>query len=1480
MSLEIGKDYVGARFDGNNWLEWNDDLTVNADIQHVSDLLTKKAKDRLKKLLTPDQIVELELEKLHEEMHWSGDSNVVYADRRATESEEDSAGQDAQGVLESVLGAEVAVQQTTQENVADVAEPGGTARPLITLTKAYKKLCKQQHQKNQTARALVVRSIAPHLQCHVQHCKYAYDAIEAIRTYWNQNTSQSCMGLREKITQYVFEEQMDSLTMVLYLEKLARQLNSLGDMSFTVANLPVVVLEKLDQRAEYNYLAEQIRNMDNYNQQVIKLDKLKKMLITKEGELAIARTKSGALAVKSSTQLLEQTSQQGGVMLTQSDIQSAFVAALNMVGRKKNFIPKRCENCNFSNHTIAECWFDGGGAVNKRPSNWKHSGVPPQRAGVSQEKRPRITSLVAHVIALNSQTNLEQLACDDWILDSGCNAFLTNDAEILFNRSYVSEAWCQTADGSTQIEIVGKGSVAFKYSNEQGEVSYLIVEEVRFVPSLRYNLFPINKLMEKGLFCAFSGDTATISKNGKVEGTGTLQTEGRFNGLYLMNLEPVPPEEVKHLQLVDNIQLDRMQMLYFVSTSSAGPCYVVDDYSGYSWAILLNTKDQVAANFEHLYQRMVVETSQRVNTVRSDQGGEFLSGQFTQFCLDKGILNDLVPRYTPQLNGVVERFNRCVVEGVTAMMLASQLPRTYWGYAVLAYVYAKNRILTSGCNAARDNQVQPYEIYHGIPPKYDDLQVWGSKVQFYVPAEARKDKFKFSPRTQSGHFLGYVPSGYYILMANQAIVTVPHGEVIFDSGIQPASKVYTEAYYREMFRSWDERTVRDLVQSSPYDVTTCRAGTDPAKASQPDHRAIMPTDSLSRSQTRHQDSGATEEISYQDSSAGDTIQHQDSGVRGPMTCQDSGRNDIQQHQDSDVVGTMTRQDSGDYDIMQHQDSDASVSLRQYGSHIDLLSPPDPQDRVQANETTYSSPNEGLASSHGLANDSLRHKRLKRLKKELRIDMNDCKDAAALMALLTQVPQGQDVEPLKDLQTELLVESIIDSILKDLENGSMSYGHPNVTAPYQQLVDMPVTPKTIAESKTLPEWPLWKQAIESELQSLIKNGTWIRDTLPSGRKALPCKWIFKIKLKSDGSIESFKARLVIQGFRQIKDVDYNETFAPVAKFNTIRLVLAVAAYYDLEIDQMDFCTAFLNGKLNEEIFMKGPAGSEFEGQLLRLLKSLYGLNQAPKCWNNAIHQNLIQIGFKRCYADNCLYIRVVRNQLSIIVLYVDDVLIVCKSREEMDVIKVELSSKFDMKDLGKLEHIVGIRIRRDRIKKLISLDQSAYLERVLDRFGMDQCHPVTTPIIERGARMKLIDECEDYVNYPFRALIGSLMYLMVGTRPEIAYAVSQLSKSLENPSQQDVVAAKRVLRYLKGTVDLSLILDGNLSLAPVAYADADYANDPQTRRSTTGYLIMMCGAAVAWKSKLQSQVALSSTEAEYYAASFSLPRDLLVQRNPS
>ena len=410
------------------------------------------------------------------------------------------------------------------------------------------------------------------------------------------------------------------------------------------------------------------------------------------------------------------------------------------------------------------------------------------------------------------------------------------------------------------------------------------------------------------------------------------------------------------------------------------------------------------------------------------------------------------------------------------------------------------------------------------------------------------------------------------------------------------------------------------------------------------------------------------------------------------------------------------------------------------------------------------------------------------------------------------------------------------------------------------------PNSHKEAMRSSEATLWKEAEKAEYDSLIENKTWILVPRPKDRKVVGNRWVYDIK--HDGRR---KARLVALGYTQVWGQDYHETFSPVARFESIRYLLAHAALEDWEIESMDVKTAFLNGDLEEEIYMEQPEGWVVrgkEGHVCLLKKALYGLKQASRQWNAKIHQSLIDLGFDRTYSDAGVYVyrRQGGDHVTIVVLYVDDLLIFGDKVGQVTHVKNTLKRQYKMTDLGPVQCFLGLRIRRERSTRTIDIDQEEYIQAVLERFSMADCKPARTPL-PAGVVLANVDKpASDDSRQRYQSLIGSVLYAMLATHPDIVFAVTRLSKYNSNPSNAHWNYAKYILRYLQGTKEYRLRYAGASNDGLIAYSDSDWAEDRDDRHSTSGFVFLMAGGAISWVSRRQHTISLSSTEAEYKAAS--------------
>jgi hypothetical protein len=418
------------------------------------------------------------------------------------------------------------------------------------------------------------------------------------------------------------------------------------------------------------------------------------------------------------------------------------------------------------------------------------------------------------------------------------------------------------------------------------------------------------------------------------------------------------------------------------------------------------------------------------------------------------------------------------------------------------------------------------------------------------------------------------------------------------------------------------------------------------------------------------------------------------------------------------------------------------------------------------------------------------------------------------------------------------------------------------------------PNSIADIKGRPDEKQWLAAMQDEMTALSKNNTWTLVDLPKGYRAIKNKWILKTKYDASGKLVKRKARLVAKGFTQRYGIDYNETYSPVVRYTSIRVLISIAIQKKMEIYQMDAVTAFLQGDLDENIFMVQPEGyNDGTGRVCHLKKSLYGLKQAGKCWNKTLNEMLQRYGLIQSLNDQCLYVS--QSADLIVAIYVDDLLILYKNEQVLDSLKSALMNSFEMKDLGKAKSIIGMRI--SYAPDAILLDQSIYIDEILKRFGMEEARPVATPTESNPKSAENLDDDEDTAEVPYLEAVGSLIYLAHSTRPDIAFAVNKAAQRNSCFTSADWKAVKRIFRYLVGTKTQKLVFSRTKNQELIGYTDSDFASDSADRKSTSGFVFMLANAAISWKSVKQKIIALSSTEAEFIALTAAMQEALWLKQ---
>lgn len=886
---------------------------------------------------------------------------------------------------------------------------------------------------------------------------------------------------------------------------------------------------------------------------------------------------------------------------------------------------------------------------------------------------------------------------------------------------------------------------------------------------------------------------------------------------------------------------------------------LIDDFTRYTWVFFLSKKSDAMKFFKEWQARAECQLERRVKVLRTDNGGEYLSKAFSDYLRAHGVIHQTSCAHSPQQNGVAERANRTICERSIAIMHSERIPLELWPHVVETVVYLKNR------SPSRSVKATPYEMLLGRKPSLQDLRVFGCAAYVLIRKGARKAKL--ADRAVLCVFLGYSetqkawrfwnPSTRKLIVSRDALFD--EHTPVSQLGRPPVSLAELES---SMLRTWPSEV---MVPQHPPEHPAPRLS------------APQVASTRSAAQTFMDAVGEEYEDSADDPRAvGDVPRHQ--------TQLSSARNGS-----TPSVGDNTRS-VGDTPARttspgppaswnHHQSTESSGQLNSSDSTMGQPSTSVPSDSRTPPRPTHSvnlKPQRPRLSSSQLPSSS-------RIPVSQRYFWGDLPERTIEQPVDPSLPRTRSGRAVRPLPRALIAEPA-PSYEAELDDYLGRPGEPEYHPAHPDLVDhlsglSPSAlatevlsmddPQSYSEAMDSADAEQWKAACEDELESLRKAGVY--ELVPRSEadgRVVTSKWVLKKKHHADGSLDRYKGRVVARGFTQVEGIDYSETFAPVAKFQSIRAILALAAAHNLELHQMDVKTAFLHGELDETVYMEPPQGANPpSGMVWKLKRSLYGLKQAPRAWNKKLHVTLLELDFRRTLSDHSIYVKD-SPELGLIIVgvYVDDLTIAAEQLSTLTTFKKEMSARYEMKDLGELNYILGLQVTRDRAKRSLRLSQRHYVDTILNKLDMSDCKTARTPLPARTVLKVRADGEEPADRARYLTSLGQLMYLMLGTRPDIAFAVGLLSRFASDPSAAHWTCMVHVYRYLKGTRDLAIEYNcPNEGL--LGYSDSDFASsDLSRRRCTSGFLFTLAGGSISWCSKRQPSVSIATGEAEYVAMS--------------
>ncbi|GJZ15832.1 putative ribonuclease H-like domain-containing protein [Tanacetum coccineum] len=867
-------------------------------------------------------------------------------------------------------------------------------------------------------------------------------------------------------------------------------------------------------------------------------------------------------------------------------------------------------------------------------------------------------------------------------------------------------------------------------------------------------------------------------------------------------------------------------------------CLVItDDFSRFSWTFFLRSKDETSAILKDFIRQIENQLNQKVKTIRCDNGTEFKNKDVIDFCGLKGIKREYSNARTPQQNGVAERKNRTLIEAARTMLADSFLPNTFWAEAVSTACYVLNRVLVT-----KPHNKTPYELLTGKTPIISYIRPFGCHVTILNTID---NLGKFVGKSDEGFLVGYslqskafrvynlvtkkVEENLHIkFLENKPNVAGKGPNWLFDLDYLTDSMNYLSGILTKKMLNCTQDCFEVPYWHSYSSTNTSSSKSDEKRRSPREEEQVF-LDDLARLQ--RQEKEANEEA---EALTKNLEQDTEKAVTQAEAAETSSTNIIS------TVST-TAKASGTNIVNTVSIPVGTASTNEGLSLSNTTNSQDDDYEIPPLEDIHEDATDGIFT-HSSYDDEGAVADFTNL--ETIVNVSPIPTSRVHPSHPSTLILG---DPKSAVQTRSKVNksseahAFVSYVQKQRRTNHKDFHHCLFACFLSQH-----EPKKISEAL---EDESWVDAMQEELLQFEIQKVWILVDLPYGKKAI--------------------------GTKQEEGIDYDEVFAPVARLEAIRIFLAYASYMGFIVYQMDVKSAFLYGKIDEEVYVSQPPGFQdpkSPQKVYKVVKALYGLHQAPRAWYATLSTFLLKNGYRRGTIDKTLFLKKDKHDIILVQVYVDDIIFGSTKKSWCNEFEALMKSKFQMSSMGELTFFLGLQVKQKPNGIFISQDK--YVDEILKKFDFANVKTASTPIETQKPLVK-DEEASDVDVHLYRSMIGSLMYV-TASRPDIMFAVCACSRFQVTPKTSHLTAVKRIFRYLKGKPKLGLWYPRESSFDLESYSDSDYAGANLDRKSTTGGCQFLGRRLITWQCKKQTIVATSTTEAEYVAAASCCGQVLWIQ----